>query len=223
MLELNATSRTYRAGQEIISEGGKLASPFILVEGVAIRYRILRDGQRQVLSVILPGDFAGYPSCFFETALYSIRTLTAATTMSVSMSRLIALFDTHPLVAAEWFWKFACELSIYTERLITISRRPAAERVAHFLLELFTRLQQIGLAKGHSFCLPLTQSIVSDALGLSIPYVNRVLHQLREDGLMHIKDQIVFIDNLEELAALADFEKAYLKPLSIEDFRRQPA
>jgi hypothetical protein len=60
--------------------------------------------------------------------------------------------------------------------------------------------------------------MISDALGLSIPYVNRVLHQLRDDGLVRIKDQTVIIDNIEELSALADFEHTYLKPLPVAEF-----
>jgi DNA-binding transcriptional regulator LsrR (DeoR family) len=60
--------------------------------------------------------------------------------------------------------------------------------------------------------------MISDALGLSIPYVNRVLHRLRDAGLVRIKDQTVIIDNIEELSALADFEHTYLKPLPIAEF-----
>ena len=74
------------------------------------------------------------------------------------------------------------------------------------------------MADENSYRLPLTQEMISDALGLSIPYVNRVLQQLRHAGLVTIKDQLVVIDNMEELAALADFEQSYLMPLSIADF-----
>jgi DNA-binding transcriptional regulator LsrR (DeoR family) len=60
--------------------------------------------------------------------------------------------------------------------------------------------------------------MIGDALGLSIPYVNRVLQQLRQDGLVTIKEQFVVIENMGELAALADFEHTYLRPLSIAEF-----
>jgi CRP-like cAMP-binding protein len=107
------------------------------------------------------------------------------------------------------------ESTILAERLIALGRRSALERVAHFLLELLTRLQDLGLADQRAFRLPLTQEMISDALGLSIPYLNRVLQQLRRDGLVTMKDQTVTIENIEELSALADFEHNYLRPLSI--------
>jgi CRP-like cAMP-binding protein len=139
-------------------------------------------------------------------------------TAPIPLPKLTGLFDTHPRLAAKLFWGFACDAAISAEHVITLGRRSAPERVAHLLLELLTRLQAIGLADERSYRLPLTQEIIGDALGLSMPYVNRVLHQLRDDGLVRIKDQTVIIDNIEELSALADFEHTYLRPQPIAEF-----
>lgn len=223
LLDLKAVSRAVRPGQEIISEGRRCSAIFLITEGIAIRYRILRDGQRQILNVLLPGDFAGTVSCRFEAALYSIKILTGAVISPIPLPKLIGLFDSHPELTAKLFWSFSVEATMLAEHLIAVGRRPAIERVAHFLLELLVRLQAIGLADECSYRLPLTQEMMGDALGLSIPYVNRVLHQLRDDGLVRITRQRVFIDNIEELAALADFKNTYLQPLSIADSLRKAA
>jgi CRP-like cAMP-binding protein len=222
LLDLKAVSRTVRPGQEIVSEGKRCTSVFLITEGIAIRCRILRDGQRQILNFVLPGDFAGGRSCFFATALYSIKALTHTVFSPIPLPKLIGLFDSHPRLAAKLFRLLACEQAILAEHLITIGRRSAPERVAHLLLELLIRLQFIGLADERSYRLPLTQETISDALGLSIPYVNRVLQQLRRDGLVTIKDQLVVIENMAELSALADFEQTYLKPLSIAELLTEP-
>src|SRR5205085_4814309 len=105
---------------------------------------------------------------------------------------------------------FSCETAMYAEHLIDVGRRSAIERVAHFLLELLVRLQAIGLADERSYRMPLTQELIGDALGLSVPHVNRTLRQLREDGLVSLDEHIVAIHEIEALAALADFEKGYL-------------
>jgi CRP-like cAMP-binding protein len=223
LLDLKSASRAVRPGQEIISEGRRCAAVFLITEGIAIRYRILRDGQRQILNFLLPGDFAGVTSCRFDSALYSIKTLTETAMSTIPLARLVGLLDSHPRLAARLFWSFASETAILGEHLIAIGRRPALERIAHLLLELHARLQLVGLADERSYHLPLTQEMIGDALGLSIPYVNRVLQQLRQNGLVTIKDQNVVIENMEELAALADFEHTYLRPLSIGDFMAAPA
>jgi len=54
------------------------------------------------------------------------------------------------------------------------------------LLELLTRLQVISLANEHSYQMPLTQALVGDALGLSVPHVSRTLRRLAEEDLVAI-------------------------------------
>src|SRR4029077_17047291 len=117
------------------------------------------------------------------------------------------LFQNHPRLAAALFCSFSCEAAMYAEHLIDVGRRSARERVAHFLLELLTRLQPIGLADERSYRMPLTQELIGDALGLSVPHVNRTLRQLREDALISIDGQVIVIRDIEALAALAEFEK----------------
>lgn len=217
LLDLKTGSRNFRSGQEIVSEGRRCNSVFLILAGFAIRYRILRDGQRQILNFLLPGDFAGVTNCHFGTAIFSVKTLTPATVAPIPLPKLMGLFHTHPRLAAQLFWLFSVRDAVVAERLIAIGRRPAPERIAHLLLELLTRLQTVGLADERSFRLPLTQEVISDVLGLSIPYVNRVLQQLRAAGLVRISGHVVVVENIEELSALADFEQTYLKPLPIAE------
>lgn len=212
LLDLKTAGRSVAAGREIVSEGRPCPAIYLIAEGVAIRYRILRDGQRQIVNILLPGDFAGISSCRFETALFSIKTLTRAVIHPIPLPRLASLADSQPQLAAKLFWSFANDAAVVAEHLIAVGRRTAPERLAHFFLELLTRLRRLGLATGATFRLPLTQEIIGDALGLSIPYVNRVLHQLRDEGLLLVKNQRFEIRNLEELAALADFRQDYLQP-----------
>src|SRR5437763_3561743 len=213
--ELQVPTRTVRRGSEIVAQGRKYSEVFVLLEGIAIRYRVSHDGRRQILNIILPGDFIGFPACFFQSALFSVGALTEIQISAVSMTRLLALFAPPGRLAAILLWQFSCEAAMYAEHLINLGRRSALERVAHFLLELLTRLQAIGLADERSFRMPLTQELIGDALGLSVPHVNRTLRQLREDALVGIDGQIVVIRDIEALAALADFEKGYLSRFRI--------
>lgn len=215
LLNLQSESRTVRRGQEIITEGRRCTTLFILTEGIAIRYRVLRDGQRQVISLLLPGDLAGLRSCFFESAPFSVKTVTKCIFGLVPFVRVIELFDNRPQLAAKLFCSSLCETVICADHLVAVGRRSAVERVAHFMLELLTRLQVLGLADERSFRLRLTQEIIGDVLGLSKPYVSRVLQELRHNGLVNISGEFVVIENIEELSDLADFKTTYLEPRSI--------
>jgi CRP-like cAMP-binding protein len=210
--------RTVRRRQAILTEGAKNRTIYFVLDGFLIRYRILRDGQRQIVDLAIPGDFTGVPSCFFSDALCTIKALTNATIATVSVERLVALFETQPRLAAKIFWSFSTEAAILAEHLVAVGRRSAHERIAHFLLELLNRLQAVGLADERSYDLPLSQDVIGDALGLSLAYVNRVLRRFADEGLVHIKDQKVVINDVEELTSIADFEHNYLKPLPISEF-----
>ena len=215
--DLQSATRLVGRNREIISEGRKYDALLVLIEGVSIRYRVLHDGRRQILNITLPGDFIGFPGCFFENALYSIAALTDCVVSSIPFAQLLGFFETYPRLAAAIFWSFSCETAMYAEHLIDVGRRSALERVAHFLLELATRLQAIGLADECSYQMPLTQELIGDALGLSVPHVNRTLRQLREENLVAIEGQRVVIKNVEALSRLADFERAYLGRFQLND------
>ena len=214
---LQSNTRLIRRNREIVTQGRRYDALFVMIDGISIRYRVLRDGRRQILNIALPGDFIGFPACFFEHALYPISALTDVVVAPISFAVLINLFERHPHLAAAIFWSFSSEAAIYSERLTDIGRRTALERIAHFLLELLIRFQIIGLADECSFPMPLTQELLGDALSLSLPHVNRTLRQLREDGLASIEAHHVIIRDIEALSALGDFEKSYLSRFRMPD------
>jgi CRP-like cAMP-binding protein len=215
---LQSPTRGIARNRELITAGRKYDGLLILVEGIAIRSRVLHDGRRQILNIAIPGDIIGFPACFFEAALYTITALTDTRVSSVSFAQLLGLFADHPRVAATIFWSFSCEAAMYAEHLIDVGRRSSVERVAHFLLELLIRLQAVGLADASSYHMPLTQELIADALGLSLQHVNRTLRQLREEGFLGIDGQRIVIRDVEALAALADFDRAYLSHFRMAEF-----
>lgn len=208
--ELQTATRTVQRNRDIITEGRSYGSILIIIEGNAVRYRILHDGRRQIVNFALPGDIVGILGPFIESSLYSTKALTETTIAAVPFTRVNSLFATHPRLVAKIFLSFSSELTVYAEHLVDLGRRSASERIAHFLLELLTRLQAVGLADDQSYKLPLTQELIADALGLSIPHVNRVLRRLREDNLVVLEDQRVTIRDLDGLSELADFDPGYL-------------
>ena len=213
--QLQSNTRTVQRHRDLIVEGRNYGSLFILIEGNAIRYRILHDGRRQIVNIVIPGDIVEILGSFVENSLYSTRALTEVVVAMIPFSRINSLFITHPRLVAKIFWSFSCESTIYAEHLVDLGRRSALERVAHFLLELLIRLQAVGLAEQQSYKIPLTQELIADVLGLSIPHVNRVLKRLREDGLLSIEDQRVTIKDMEALSELADFDPGYLSRFSV--------
>jgi CRP-like cAMP-binding protein len=103
-------------------------------------------------------------------------------------------------------WLAMQEAMLCGEHTINTGRRTPTERLAHFLLEMHSRLSMVGLAGDDDFALPLSQEIMSDALGLSVPHLNRTLSILRADRLIAMDGQHVELIDREALALLGHFQ-----------------
>ncbi len=213
--DLHEPKRKLARHRDIIMAGRRHDQLFILCSGVVSRYKVLPDGKRQVLNLGLPGDFIGFPSCLFDAAVNSVTCVTEVELSPVPFGKLISLFTRFPRVGTALFCHAACDAAIYGEHLVDLGRRSAYARLAHLLLELLVRLRAVGLADQLSYSLPLTQELMADVLGLSVPHVNRMIRCLREEGLATIGDRRVVIHDLASLSVLAGFEERYLTPRPI--------
>ncbi len=208
--ELHEPRRRLGRHRDVIVAGRRYDHLFILCSGVVARYKVLQDGKRQVLDLGLPGDLIGLPACLFDVAVNSVSTLTDVVICPVPFGKLFSLFSRFPRLATALFWSSSCDAAIYGEHLVDLGRRSAYERLAHMILELLVRLRAADLADELSYMLPVTQELMSDVLGLSVPHVNRMIRCLRDEGLATIEDQRVVIHDLASLSALAGFEERYL-------------
>jgi CRP-like cAMP-binding protein len=177
--------RTFQSGHQMIHEGQRNQSAFIVAEGWACAFKLLPDGERQIVDFQIPGDFLGLRSILFRTADHSIEAVTRIEASEVLAPEIFDSFSDAP-------------------------RRSAEVRMAHFLLELSARLHLVGIGDRSGFECPLTQYHLADALGLSAVHVNRVLRHLREEGLVTFQNGRVKIDDLDDLVSLANFDVAYL-------------
>ncbi|WP_233355457.1 Crp/Fnr family transcriptional regulator [Glycocaulis alkaliphilus] len=202
--------RTFMPGHELVHEGEKRQSAFVLAEGWACSFKILPDGERQIVDFQIPGDFLGLRSILFRTSDHSVQAITRIEASEVLSSDLLNAFADAPRLATAVLWAASRDEAMVVERLCSLGRRSAEERMAHFLLELGARLNILGIGDLTDFACPLTQYHLGDALGLTAVHVNRVLRRLREDNLLTMRNGQVTILDLERLKGLAGFDANYL-------------
>jgi CRP-like cAMP-binding protein len=200
-----------RPREDVVKQGERFGRAYVMLDGWAIRHRTLPDGRRQVINFVLPGDFVGLYANLFQTADHTVTTLTPATVAGVDLDSIVEMFRNYPKIAAAVAWSGAREESMIAERLLSVGRRTAFERMAHLLVELLRRLRTIDRAADQQFVLPVTQEILADALGLSLVHVNRTLRRLRESGLIEIEGQRVIVRDLHRLVAAGQFDELYLQ------------
>lgn len=214
--ELSALDRLYGrrkafpAGRDMVHQGQTDQSAYILASGWVCSYKLLSGGSRQIVDFQIPGDFLGLRSVLFRTSDHNIEPVTRVEASEVLAKDLLETFSATPRLATAVLWAASRDEAMVVEHLVGIGRRDAKERMAHFLLELGARLKLVGLGSVSGYSCPLSQYLLADAMGLSAVHVNRVLRELREDGLVTFRNGQVEIHDLDGLVLLADFDKTYL-------------
>ncbi|WP_298432372.1 Crp/Fnr family transcriptional regulator [uncultured Jannaschia sp.] len=208
--QLHRRRRSFVAGRDMVYQGEARQAAYILSAGWVCSYKLQPDGTRQIVDFQVPGDFLGVRSVLLRTSDHSFEPIGDIEAAEVLAEDLLEAFARTPRLATAILWAVSRDEAMVVEHLVGIGRRGADARMAHFLLELASRLTLVGLGTREGYDCPLTQYHLADALGLSAVHVNRVLRQLRERGLATFRDGRVTLHDYPGLVELAGFDPAYL-------------
>ena len=208
--ELPMNVRELREDHDIVREGDRPSQACLLIEGFAHRYQAMGDGRRQIMSFHVPGDIPDLLSLHLSVMDHNLGTLAPSKCGFISHQNLQALMRAHPRIGDAFWRDTLIDGAIFRAWLAGIGRRNAYARIAHLLCELITRMRAVGLQNGNSVRLPLTQEEIGDALGLSTVHVNRVVQQLRADGLITWHTKVLTVNDFEELKRAGEFDPTYL-------------
>lgn len=211
-LDRAVRDRIQRAGtsEDLIREGDRSKSVRFILSGWAYRYKALEDGRRQIVSFLIAGDTCDSHAYLMAEMDHSIATLTPVTYAELERGRFEDLIGSDRNLAEAFLCETLVSSAMQRERVISLGRRDALERVAHVFCELYERLKVVDLVEGTSFSFPVTQMDLADATGLSVVHLNRTLQELRASGLITLRDRNLIIHDLEALANTALFSPAYL-------------
>lgn len=201
---------TVERNQRLIQEGDDPRVVFLLLEGWAIRYKVLPNGKRQIVAVLLPGDLCDIHIFILDHMDHGIAMLTAGKVVKIPRDTMLAVIDENPAIARALWWTTLVDEAVLREWLVNIGGRDALARVAHLICELHVRMSNVGLVTDGEMHLPLTQTDLAEALGLTSVHVNRMLRQLRLQGLITFKSFRLKILDLDGLVEAAGFQPGYL-------------
>ena len=213
VLSLGDRAKTHEPGSMICPKSDGSPHPRAIISGWACRPRILSDGRRQMLAILLPGDILGDRGQRSPLAMSPAVALTVVRTVSLT-SLFDALADSGDRFQA--LGSAVAQINRQEEaqlldHVVRLGCQTAVQRVANCLLELHRRLSAIGFTHRGTFPMPLTQDTLADLLGLSLVHINRVIRQLKRDGLVEIQSGTARVKDFARLALLADFPDQFDK------------
>ncbi|TDK29916.1 Crp/Fnr family transcriptional regulator [Rhizobium deserti] len=207
---ISSRTREVDADIDLISEGDNPENVLLILAGFAMRYKVTSDGRRHIFAYLIPGDFCDLHVALLKKMDHSIATLSPCRVAYLSPGTILELTERRPSLArALWMCSLVDEATL-REWLVNLGQRSAPHRISHLFCELHERMKAVGLTDDGSFELPLTQAELSDTMGLSIVHANRSLKELREAGLVSLKNERIVIPNVRRLAEYSDFDPSYL-------------
>lgn len=208
--EASGASKIVRANYDLIREGDKPGPVIVVLEGWACRYKMLPDGSRQITALLLPGDFCDLHVDVLDRMDHAIGTLTECRVATIGREKMSALLTATPTLTHAFWRAQLVDEAVLRAWIVSMGRRDSMERIAHLMLELHIRMRNVGLTNGDRFEMPLTQTVLADALGLTPVHVNRMFRALRERGAMEVGSGKLKILDIDALVRIAGFDGSYL-------------
>ncbi len=201
---LEETERRLPRGSVLRAEQGSMRELYVVQSGWLYSSILLADGNRQILSLHLPGDFAGDTDLPWNQAPFTLSAATDVTVRAIDRLAFRALFERHPRLGLLIHTLAQAERVALADRLASVGRTSAKARVAALLVDVLRRLRAGKAPVEDGIPLPLTQEEIGDATGLTAVHVNRMMRQLAEDGLISRTNGWVRVLDEERLATVAN-------------------
>ena len=192
-LEELGSSVTIQRGEALYGAGDAADRCWRVVAGCVRKVELLDDGRRHVSAFLLPGDFFGFDDP--DISSLGAEAVTTTTLRCYPRSAVEALAESNPAISRQLSALTIANLHTAYQRMVLLSRKTSAERLASFMLEMARRL---GSAGGSIFSLPMGREDIADYLGLTKETISRVLSEMSRSNVVRLtRTNVEILDHPE--------------------------
>lgn len=210
LIELPIQIVDVKPHHDIVKMGDHPTQCCLLLEGFSCVYKLTLEGRRQIMTLHIPGDIPDLQSLHLKVADINIASISACKLGFIQHKDMYRLCERYPRLTSAFWRETLVDASIFREWLLNVGQREGYSRIAHVICELMLRLKAVGLAEDSTFTIPITQSELADATGMTPVHVNRVLQTLRTDGLIISNKKQITIPDWQKLKEAGEFDSLYL-------------
>lgn len=198
------------ADRVAVREGEPMSYSTILLTGIAARRKDLPDGRRQYTELHVPGDFTDLHSFTLKHLDHDIVALSDCSFAVIPHARLKEITERHPHLARVYWFATNLDAAIHRAWEISLGSRSAIGRMAHLFCEIYVRMELVGLTRGPSYDLPVSQLELAEMIGITSVHANRTLQQLRKQQLLDFSGGLVTVRDVAALKQCGEFDPSYL-------------
>lgn len=192
--------KTLQRGDFIYREGDNFRGILAIKSGSAKLIANDPHGNEHILNILLPGELLGFDGLSDDKHGCAAIALETMTFCILPADSLDQLFQNMPTLTRELF-RHSGEKMLEDKNQLVLSKRPAEERLAYFLISLSERLKRRGFSAS-DFKLSLTRQEIGNHLGLALETVSRLLKKFQDEELIIVQNRFIHIQNLAALKKL---------------------
>lgn len=192
-----------RKGEHLFHAGQEFHSVYAVRSGTIKTYSSTEEGEEQVTGFYLPGEILGMDGININQHSNSAKTLESASVCEIPFNKLEELSTEIPSLQRHFFQLMSKEIQADQQLMLLLSKKPAEQRVASFLLSISARHDLRGLS-GKYFRLPMSRSDIGNFLGLAVETVSRIFTKFQKSELIRAEGKDIEIIDMDNLCKMAN-------------------
>jgi len=189
-------------GEGLFRAGQPFHAAYAVKSGTFISYRLLDDGEEQVLAFHLPGELIGMDAIMDKKYSYSAKALEPGSICELYFNDLAKLGAGYVDAQDSLIRVMGSQIGEAQRNSLLAARQSADERIAAFLLNMSDRLGK------RDFCsmnlrLAMSRQHIASYLGVAVETISRGLKRFQAMGLLKVSGKQIELLDREELENIA--------------------
>ncbi|MFZ5755681.1 MAG: fumarate/nitrate reduction transcriptional regulator Fnr [Pseudomonadota bacterium] len=203
-------SRPLRKGEHLFQPGDTFESVYAVRSGAFKTCTMTTDGEEQVTGFYLPGEILGMDGLGTNSHTNAARALESSAICEIPFARLETLSVKIPTLQRHFFQLMSREIQADQQLMLLLTKKPADERLAAFLLNLSSRCARRGLSADR-LRLPMSRNDIGNYLGLAVETVSRIFTRLQAAGVLSVEGKEITVIDRPALCDMANLSTGGLK------------
>ena len=173
-------------GERLFMAGEKIKSLFVLHSGSVKTYVESSDGDYQITGFNLPGDIIGIHGVESQVHSDTVEALETSSVCQLRFNNVEDIITTFPRLQPELMGHVFRELTHEQHMMLVLGKMSADRRLAHFILDISSRLSKQGLSASR-INLTMTRHDIANYLGLVVETVSRLLTRFQKQEIIKVQ------------------------------------
>lgn len=204
MLAKNMVTHTYKKGEILFREGSYPTGIYFIKKGKVKKYKTDKEGREQIFYVCKKGELLGYHALISEE-YYSdtASTIEESQISFIPKDDFLKAIESSPVLSNRLLKVLSHEFGVLVNGLTVFAQRTVRERLALSLILLRDKFKKEG-QDNLPVELDLSRADLAKFVGTARETLVRLLHELKQDGLIETRGRKIFLLKPLEISKIAN-------------------